>query len=302
MSFDRRTTADEVVEISNPMGRRILITGATSGIGFETARALAAGGARVTIAGRDATRTERACDRITEMHPGVLVDPLPVDLASLDSIRQGAEMLQDASLDVLICNAGLISDRYLTTEEGFERTVGVCHVGHFLLTHLVLPKLEASGGGRVVVVASESHRSPATLDFDRLPLTEEKYRPMIAYGQAKLCNVLFANELNRRVASRGVTSNSLHPGTMIPTGIGRGWLLARIAMLAMRPFTRSVAQGAATSCYVATAPELDGIGGRYFDECAESEPSAEAVDADVAARLWSITEGWAGIGEHERIR
>lgn len=301
MSFDGRTTADEVVELTNPMGLRVLITGATGGIGYETARALAAGGAHVTIAGRDIARTDRAKERIRTAHAGALVDSITFDLGSLDDTRRGVEALRMESLDVLICNAGLISSSYSETVDGFERTVGVCHIGHFLLTHLLLPKLEKSNGGRVVVVASESHRSPSTLDFDRFPLTAHDYRPMVAYGQAKLCNVLFSNELNRRLAGSGITSNALHPGTMIPTGIGRGWWSARVAMLAMRPFTRSVAQGAATSCFVATAPELDGVGGRYFDKCAEAEASAGAADREVAAHLWSVTEAWTRLADDERI-
>jgi NAD(P)-dependent dehydrogenase (short-subunit alcohol dehydrogenase family) len=299
-SFDGSTTADEVVASLDVSGLRVVITGATSGIGFETARALAAGGAAVTIGGRDDQRTDHSADRIRSAHPEASVETLVMDLASQGSIRRAAEAIQ-GPIDVLICNAGIVAGSFGTTEEGIERTVGVCHVGHFLLTHVLLRNLETGGGGRVVVVASESHRSPAHLDFDRLPLSDGNYSQMLAYGQAKLCNVLFAHELDRRMGDRGVHANSLHPGTMISTGIGRDWWLGRLAILASKPFTRSVAQAAATSCYVAASPELEGVGGRYFDKCAERQASREACDPRVAARLWEISEEWAQLEPGERL-
>jgi WW domain-containing oxidoreductase len=299
-AFDGTTTADEVVDAMDAAGLRIVVTGATSGIGRETARALAAGGARVTIAGRNTERNERTAAEIRAAHPAATIDAVTLDLASLRSIREGAGAIENP-IDVLICNAGIITGSYATTPDGLERTVGVCHVGHFLLTHLLMPQLESDGGGRVVVVASESHRTPAHLDFDRFPLTEGDYSQMVAYGQAKLCNVLFANELDRRTGNRGVHANSLHPGTMISTGIGRDWWLGRLAVRLSKPFTRSVEQAAATSCWAAIAPELDGVGGRYFDKCAERQASEEARDPAVAARVWAITEAWARLEPEERI-
>lgn len=299
--FDKRTTADEVVSAADIEGRVMLVTGANTGIGFETARALAGGGARVYLGCRSAAKGEHAIARIRERHPDADARLFEVDLGSFESIRAAAQGFDEPKLDALICNAGVFGGGYAETADGLERVVGVSHVGHFLLTHLLWPKLEAAKPARVVVVASGSHRSPARLDFDDLPPKERGFSDMTAYGQAKLCNVLFANELNRRAKDRGVTANSLHPGTLISTDIGRSSFGARVLMTLVSPFTRSLAQGAATSCYVATSPELEGVGGEYFDECRKSEASEEARDPKVAARLWELSEGWAKLADDEKI-
>jgi WW domain-containing oxidoreductase len=165
----------------------------------------------------------------------------------------------------------------------------VCHFGHFLLFSLLLDRLRAAAPARVVVVASESHRYPRTLEFERFPLEAARYRGLVAYGQAKLCNVLFANELTRRHAAEGVLANSLHPGSLIGTSIFRSSVAAKLLGAAARPFTKSIAQGAATTVYCATAPELNGIGGRYFADCTEKRASSGARDEQAARRLWELT-------------
>ena len=294
-SFGKRTRADEIVRGMDLSGRLVVVTGANAGIGFETARSLASAGAHVVLGCRRRDAADEAASRIRARHPDARVEASGLDLASYDSVRAFAERLEADNVDVLVCNAGVVNMRYRETESGFEHTVGVCHLGHFLLTHELLPRLLAGGSGRVVVVSSESHRSPATLDFDRLPLSRERYHGLVAYGQAKLCNVLFANELQRRCHDRGLTACSLHPGTLVTTRIGRDAWWVRLVMLLVSPFTKNAAQGAATSVYCATHPDGEEIGGRYFDHCRPKRGSRESNDAAVAARLWTLSEGWVGI-------
>lgn len=292
-SFNGRSTADEVVA-ATPIGdKRYLVTGGNSGIGLETARALAAGGAEVWLGCRSVERGQGARQSIVRRHPHADVRVLELDLGSLASVRRAADSFEPNSLDGLIANAGVFGGGYATTAEGYERCVGICHIGHFLLVNRLLDKLERAGG-RVVMVSSESHRNPKRLDFDNFPLTPQTYSDFVAYGQAKLCNVLFANELDRRLQREGkrVRANSLHPGTLIGTSIDRSSLLAKVGMMLARPFTRSLAQGAATSCYVAVSPDLDDVGGAYFDKCRPRKASDEARDPEVAQRLWALTEKW----------
>jgi NAD(P)-dependent dehydrogenase (short-subunit alcohol dehydrogenase family) len=293
--FGKNTTADQVLAGIDLSGRTIVVTGANAGIGYETARALAAAGARVVLGCRDREAGERAVDRIVARHPGARAEQLDLDLASWPSVRAFADRLDNGQVDVLICNAGVINMGYREVESGFEHTVGVCHLGHFLLTHELLPRLLAGGAGRVVMVSSESHRSPRTLDFDRLPLPRDGYSGMVAYGQAKLCNVLFANELQRRYGDRGLTACSLHPGTLVTTRIGRDSWWVRLLIRLVSPFTKNAAQGAATGVYCAVHPDPDEIAGLYFDHCAPKRSSREANDPEVASRLWELSEGWVGL-------
>jgi WW domain-containing oxidoreductase len=268
----------------------MLVTGASSGIGFETARALAAAQAHVIIACRSVAKGAESAARIVAHHPHAKVTPIELDLASFKSVRRAVGELPADKIDALICNAGLFANTYQTTEDGIESTVGVCHFGHFLLTQLVKPRLRAAVRARVVMVSSESHRYPSTLKLERFPLAPTSYKPLVSYGQAKLCNVLFANELTRRWAADGITANSLHPGSFIGTDIFRSTVAGKAISVLISPFTKSIAQGAATTVYCAVAPELEGVGGRYFADCREKPMSAGARDADIAARLWTLSE------------
>lgn len=289
-TFSARTTASDVLQGRDLGGRNVLVTGCNAGIGFETARALAASGAHVIVACRDQPKADATVARIRERHPEAGLSALALDLASFESIRNAAGSVAVDQLHVLICNAGLYAPSYAETADGIELTVGVCHFGHFLLTSLLMDKLRAAAPARVVMVASESHRYPAQLDFARFPLGPSRYRPLIAYGQAKLCNVLLANELTRRHQHEGIYANSLHPGSMVGTSIYRDSTSAKLLALAMRPFTKSIEQAAATSVYCATAPELERRGGLYFADCRERRMSAGAADARTAERLWELSE------------
>ncbi len=294
-TFGARTTADEAVANLDLSGQLVIVTGANSGIGFHTARALASAGARVIFACRDSAAGTDAVERALAAHPGAMAEVGLLDLGSHQSIRDFAERIDADSIDAVIGNAGLFGGGYQEVDGGIERTVGVCHVGHFLLVRALLPKLLAERGGRVVMVASESHRSPRKLDFDRLPLTAAQYSGFVAYGQAKLCNVLFASELQRRHGAEGLTACSLHPGTMVATNIARSSRLASLVMKLLSPFTKGLSEGAATSIVCATHLHLEEIAGRYFSDCQPKPASDEARDAGVAERLWARTEEWVGV-------
>jgi WW domain-containing oxidoreductase len=291
--FGRSTTADEVLAGLDLRGRVLLVTGATAGIGFETARALGAHGATVFLASRDAAGGHRVADAVRRAHPGADVRALALDLASLRTVRQAAADLP-GHLHGIVANAGVYGP-YAETADGFERTVGVCHLGHFALVQALLDRLRAGAPARVVFVSSESHRYPRTLDFARFPSKKERYKPMIAYGQAKLCNVLTANELTRRHGRDGVFGNSLHPGTLVRTSIGRNSLLAQLVLSVAAPFTKNIAQAAATSVYCAVHPDLDGVGGKYFVDCIEKQASDGAMSREAQHQLWELSLEWAGM-------
>lgn len=290
--FDKTTTADEVVEGIDLSGKLIIVTGSNTGIGFESARAMAAAGARVVFACRDEQKGRDAVTRTLAQHPGATAEFSKLDLASYGSVREFAARFADDDIDVLVCNAGIVNNRYRETESGFEHTVGVCHLGHFLLTQHLLPQLLRGGRGRVVMVSSESHRQPKTLDFEKLPLTRENFSILESYGQAKLCNLLFSNELHRRYFDQGLSACSLHPGNLVTTDIGRGSILMRIGMLLASPFTKTANQGAATIAVCATHPDATEISGRYYSHCQPKRPSREAENVETAARLWDRSEGW----------
>ena len=295
--FGSRTSADEVVAGRNLSGKTIVVTGANTGIGEQTARALASAGARVIFACRNATSGEAAVARARAAHPGCQAQFQELDLASFASIRRFADQLKADRIDALICNAGLVLMSWAETEEGFERTVGVCHIGHFLLARLLSPKLLASGAPRVVMVSSGSHKMPPRLDFAQLPMTRERFKGMTAYGQAKLCNVLMAKSLQRRYGGRGLTACALHPGTLITTDIGRGSTLVGLLMKLVSPFTKTPAQGAATTVYATVHEPASDLAGQYLQDCHIEPCSAEANDPAVAQRLWELSQGWvAGAG------
>jgi WW domain-containing oxidoreductase len=290
--FGAKTTADEVLAGKDLQDQTIIVTGANTGIGYETARALAAAGAKVIFACRNSNTGEAAVARVQKQHPNSRVQFLRLDLASVASIREFCDSVQTEKIDVLICNAGLAPTRFQETEERVESTVGICHFGHFLLTKILLPRLLARGSSRVVMVSSESHRMPKTLEFERLPLNQANFKFMVAYGQAKLCNVLFANELQRRYGNQGMTACSLHPGTLVTTEIGRDSKLMTVLMNLISPFTKTPNQGAATTVYCATHEPAADLQGQYFSHCQNVRSPRDANDPATAKRLWDLSEQW----------
>ncbi|MBT4523084.1 MAG: SDR family oxidoreductase [Halieaceae bacterium] len=288
-----RSTTDEVLAGIDLSAKTALVTGSNCGIGFETAQALAGAGARVIFACRNSSSGRDAVERARQRHPDSDVEFGQIDLASVASIKQFCDALADDTIDILVCNAGLVSTDYKETLEGLELTVGVCHFGHFLLTRLLMPRLLAAKTPRVVMVSSVSHKSPATLSFERFPLTADNFGTMLAYGQAKLCNVLLANELQRRYGDQGLTACSLHPGALVTTDIGRGSLWMSVFMKLVSPFTKNVNQGASTTVFCAVHEESEEVAGKYFSHCALQPSSREANDPDVAARLWELSDKWS---------
>lgn len=290
--YNARSSADEVVEGHDLHGKNIIVTGANTGIGYETARALARIGGEVTLACRNIEAAEQACQKIRQQHPAAKVNVMPLDLSDLNSVRQFAQEYAQDSISLLINNAGSSAPSLMTTTQGFERTVGVCHTGHFLLTELLMPKLLAAQSPRVIMLSSESHRYPARLDLENLGKAQEPYKPMRAYGQAKLCNVLMADELQRRYGDQGLTACSVHPGALVTTDFGRESRLFRAAFWLASPFTKNPNQGAATTVYCALHEPASEIAGGYFSHCKRARQTEEAEDPQVAAKLWSLSEQW----------
>ena len=281
----------------NMLGKTVLVTGANTGIGLETAVGLAAQGASVVITARDPSKGQAAVDEIRRRHPDATVDVMQLDLSSLKDVRDFASDFKTRypKLDVLINNAGLVLDKRSMTEDGFETTFQVNHLGPFLLTNLLLPNLKYAAPSRIVNVASTAHRGN-TIDFDDL-MCERGYRSMRAYGKSKLSNILFTRELARRLEGTGVTANSLHPGT-VRTGFGRDGDVSGLFALGIKiggVFFKSPAQGARTSIHVASAPDLESTSGGYFVNRRLAKPSAAARDDDAARRLWEVSAELVGL-------
>jgi NAD(P)-dependent dehydrogenase (short-subunit alcohol dehydrogenase family) len=280
-------------------GKTVVITGGNSGIGLETAVALAQAGATVVITARDPERGKRAIDDIKARSGSNDVDLVVFDLGELASTRAGAAELLDRCprIDVLVNNAGVVLTDRKVTGDGFESTFAVNHLGPFLLTNLLLDRIKASAPARIVNVSSTAHRGARRgMPFDDLQ-NEKRYSGMQVYSQSKLANILFTNELARRLAGTGVTVNTLHPGT-VRTGYGRdgdtkGILAVGIKIAA--PFFLSAAKGADTSIYLASSPDVADVSGEYFIKRKVRKASAAARDEAAARRLWDVSEQLAGI-------
>ena len=276
-------------------GKTVVITGGNTGIGKETAVALAREGARVVITSRDPERGAAAVADIAARSASNDVEHLHLDLASIASIREFSETLiaRTDQLSVLVNNAGSLLRRRQTTADGFEMTFGVNHLGHFLLTALLRERLERSAPSRVVVVASEAYKGARRgLDFDDLNLERGRYRGFKAYARSKLANILFARELARRLDGSGVTANAVHPGVVATRFMrdGDAGRLGNLLMAVGRPFLLTPEQGARTTIYVASAPELESITGAYFVDSLPAPTKRHAMDMAAARRLWEASE------------
>lgn len=269
-------------------GKRVLVTGASSGIGLVAARRLAEKGAEVILVCRDRERGEAARQAVAAARGGPMPFLLVADLSSQHAVRGLADEVKGrfGHLDVLLNNAGAVFARRALSVDGIERTFATNHLAPFLLTLLLLGLLRAAPAGRVVTVASRVHA--ASLDFDNLQ-GERGYRAMRAYGQSKLENVVFTYELARRLEGGTVTANCLAPG-LVATNFGRnaGGLVSLVPrLLALTPLSVSPEEGAKTSIYLASSPEVAGVSGRYFYRCKEARSKPVSYDRAVAGRLWS---------------
>jgi NAD(P)-dependent dehydrogenase (short-subunit alcohol dehydrogenase family) len=276
-------------------GKTVLVTGATAGIGKATAVALAVMGAHVAIAGRDRRRTEAAADEVRSAGGGQ-VDLFVADLSSQAEVRRLAdEVLRGLPhLDVLVNNVGGYWATRHVTADGLERTFALNHLAPFLLTSLLVDRLKDSAPARVVTVSSNA-QAMGRVDFGDLQ-GERSYSGSRAYNQSKLANVVFTYELARRLQGSAVTANTAHPG-VVSTSFGAEdpGRLQRLFVPFMHPFMKAPAKGATTSVYLASAPVLDQVTGRYFVNCKPRSSSGRSYDETTAARLWAVSADLVGL-------
>jgi NAD(P)-dependent dehydrogenase (short-subunit alcohol dehydrogenase family) len=310
--FDSQSTTDQVLDGIDLGGKVAIVTGASGGLGAETARALAAHGASVTLTARDTAKAGRVADMIRAAHPFASLSVRALALDRPESVRAFAKgwLAENRALHLLLNNAGVMASPLARTAEGWEMQVATNHLGHFLLTALLVPALRAGAPARVANTSSGGHRfSPVV--FEDLHFERRLYDKWAAYGQAKSANVLHAVELDRRLAAHGIRAFGVHPG-MIMTELGRHLTQDDIAQLQARAKDRSSSgmaswktpqQGAATQCWAVTAPELEGRGALYLEDCQVSGTTpppgslgaeAWALDPEAAARLWSVSEETLG--------
>ncbi|XP_061621714.1 retinol dehydrogenase 13 isoform X1 [Phyllopteryx taeniolatus] len=273
-------------------GKTVLITGANTGLGKETALDLAQRGARVILACRDLTKASMAADYIRRKSGNNNVVVMKLDLASLKSVRELASQVinSEERLDILINNAGIMMCPKWKTEDGFEMQFGVNHLGHFLLTNLLLSMLKSSAPSRIVIVSSRAHEK-GSIHFNDIHL-DENYQPDVSYRQSKLANVLFCRELAIRLKGTGVNTYCLHPGVastelgrhLFPTSLWKNLLLIPFLMMIKTP-----REGAQTSIFCAVDESLATSSGLYYSDCAVTCPAPAATDNGIAKRLWALS-------------
>jgi NAD(P)-dependent dehydrogenase (short-subunit alcohol dehydrogenase family) len=306
-SFGPTTTTEEVLEGIDLSGRIALVTGGSSGLGQETSRALAAHGAQVILTARDLPKGEKVAAAIRASTGNQRISVEELELGSLASVRAFAErvLTRYPRIDLLIDNAGVMACPQGKTQDGFELQFGSNHIGHFLATCLLVPALRRGTDARVVCLSSRGHHI-APVDFDDVHFERRPYDKWQSYGQAKTANVLFAVGLEKRLGTSGIHAFAVHPGAIV-TELGRHLQPEDIAYLQSRAKGmqfKSVEQGAATSCFTATAPELAGRGGLYLEDChvaaVNDAPDAldgvksYALDPANAERLWQLSEKLVG--------
>ena len=312
--FGEHSTADDVLEGKDLSGMTVFITGANSGLGKESARAMAAKGAHVIMAGRDPVKLDTAFSEITALNPDASLETIIVDLASLESVRACAEQANERfeKIDLLINNAGIMACPKMHTADGFEMQFGTNHLGHFVLTAGLMPLLRkggiSGGGGRIVNVSSRGHFI-TDVDLDDPNFENREYDEWQSYGQAKTANILFSVGLEKRFGDEGIHAIAIHPGG-IQTNLSRHLseeqeqaLLSNVTASDPDFAFKTIPEGAATQVWAATAPELEGVGGVYCEDCHVAEVDDQspksgvrsyALDPDKADRLWQLSEELTG--------
>ena len=289
--FGMGSTAEEVTRGLSLAGKTILVTGCSSGIGFETAKVLVQRGARMICTARSAEKATNVARAISAEATG-----MACDLADPGSIRACVSELKRRAvkLDAIICNAGIMMPPRLALVCGYESQFFINHIGHFMLVTGLLDAL--ADRARIVTVSSEAHRFAPRggIDFDDLR-GESSYRPWTGYARSKLANLLFAKELARRLDGTGKIASAVHPGFVPGTDIFRGMALAQMARaywprILTALVAKTIPEGAATSCYVAVSPNAADLNGQYFSDCNIARPRADANDPALAARLWELSE------------
>ncbi len=307
--FNAESTASEVIQGISLAGRTALVTGASSGLGIETSRALASAGARVLMAARDPAKLQEAMDAVLTAQPNAQLAAVHLDLADLDSVRAAAQavLADHDELHLLINNAGVMACPLMRTAQDFEMQFGTNHVGHFLFTCLLVPALLKGAPARVVNLSSAGHKF-APVNLADANYQQRDYDKWQAYGESKTANVLFSVGLEQRLGERGVHSLAVHPGAIM-TNLSRHMqredmeaLMARAPAGETMEF-KTVEQGSATSVWAASAPELEGRGALYLEDCHIAEPAAEGVGGGVesyaldparADGLWTLSEQLVG--------
>lgn len=303
--FGARSTALEVVQGLDLAGRRAIVTGGASGLGLETSRALASAGAAVTLAVRNRAQGDAAAALLRSESPGAQVQVALLDLADLASVRRFASDWGTTPLHMLVNNAAIMACPLARTAQGWESQFAVNHLGHFALTTALLPALLAAAPSRLVALSSTGHKLGG-VDFDDIHFERRPYNKWLAYGQAKSANALLALGVHGLHGGDGITANAVHPGGIM-TGLQK--YLPHEEMAALGWFKpdgttldlfKTPAQGAATSVWAATAPELAGRGGLYLEDCGIAQPapasnrvsgfSPHVADPEGARRLWSVSQ------------
>ncbi len=287
--FNADSTAEEVTAGVDLTGKVALITGANSGLGYETMRVLAMRGATVIAAARTMAKAEEAAATIQGK-----VIPAAIELTDFPGIVAGTDAVRALGMpiDLLILNAGIMALPKLEQVNGLEKQFVTNHLGHFIVGNRLLPQVQAAPQGRVVVLTSSGYQwaPPGGIEFDNLS-GEREYEPNKMYGQSKLANHLYVRELARRLQGSATTANSVHPGVIF-TNLGRHfpeWQIF-LARLIGWTFMKSVEAGSATTCYVATAPALATVSGQYFADCNPEVPGGEMQNDALAAQLWQKSE------------
>ncbi len=286
--FNRRSTASQVTAGINLSGYNIVLTGVSSGLGAETLKVLTTQGAHVIALARSLESAEQACAQVKGK-----TTPLACDLSNLNAVAQCAAHIERFNIPIhrLICNAGIMALPELEISYGVEKQFLTNHLGHYLLIKRLIPQLTAANNARIVILSSMGHQQAPKqgIDFDNLD-GSQGYNAWEFYGQSKLANILTAKALSKRFSSQGIMANAVHPG-VIRTNLGRhtsGFFSACISFFATF-FERTIEQGAATQCFVAVRPELEGVSGEYFADCKIAKPSPNAMDEKLADRLWEYS-------------
>eukprot|EP00258_Populus_trichocarpa_P037483 XP_024453502.1 short-chain dehydrogenase TIC 32, chloroplastic isoform X2 [Populus trichocarpa] len=297
--FSPRSTAEQVTQGIDATGLTAIVTGASSGIGTETARVLALRGVHVVMAVRNVDSGNKVREEIHKEIPSAKVEVMELDLCSMSSVREFASKYNSSGfpLNILINNAGIMASPYLLSKDNIELQFATNYLSHFLLTNLLLDNMkntarESNREGRIVNLSSSAHRHPfpGGIRFDTIN-DEAGYGSIKAYGQSKLATLLHANELARRFKEEGVniTANSLHPGGIHTNLFRYHTVLSGFASTIGRFMFKTVPQGAATTCYVALHPQVNGVSGKYFEDCNISKSTAYGQDAELAKKLWEFS-------------
>ena len=292
--FGAKSTGEEVTAGINLTGKTVLVTGASSGLGYEAMRVLAMRGAHVICAGRTVEKAQQACASIQAAGIQSRTTPVAIELTDFPSIVTGTDAVKALGLpiDILILNAGIMALPKLEQVYGLEKQFVTNHLGHFIVGNRLLPQVQAAPQGRIVVLTSSGYQwAPESgIEFDNLS-GERDYNPNKMYGQSKLANHLYVRQLAKNLAGTATTANSVHPG-VIMTNLGRSfpkWQQTAGKLIGWT-FMKSVEAGTATTCYVATAPALAAVSGQYFADCNPESPGGNMENDALAARLWQVSE------------